>query len=121
VQPIWLFLKAMVKTIPGFTPPSDSPLFCLQDRNVLAHEMEAAAFREVRTTSFETDLALESGDHLWDTLVAGAPALAGLLRGVPDEQRRAIRTELIEAVRPPFDASRPVSLPITFNIGVGAK
>jgi len=121
VQPIWIFLEAMMETLPGFAPPPDSPLFCLQDLEVLAGEMEAAGFREVEATAFENHLEVESGEHLWETLVAGAPALTALVRSLPEDRRRALRSELVEMVRRRSGGSGPVSLPMTFNIGVGVR
>jgi hypothetical protein len=111
----------LMRAVPGFTPPRNSPLFCLQDLEVLRTEMEQAGFRDIQVKPFESWLEVESGDHLWETIVAGAPAVAGMMRNVPEERQRAVRSALVEIIRSRSEGGGPVRLPIGFNIGVGTK
>jgi len=118
---ISLFFQAMAQAIPGFAPPQNSPLFCLQDMEQLRREMTDAGFSDVQVQQFETDLEVESADHWWNMLVSGAPAIAGLLRGLPEERQRAIRSALQQIVAARSDGRTPVKLPLAFNIAVAAK
>jgi hypothetical protein len=111
----------MAQAIPGFAPPQNSPLFCLQDTEQLRREMTDAGFSDVQVQQFETDLEVESADHWWNMLVSGAPAIAGLLRGLPEERQRAIRSALQQIVAARSDGRTPVKLPLAFNIAVAAK
>jgi ubiquinone/menaquinone biosynthesis C-methylase UbiE len=121
VQPIALFFDAMEEALPGYSRPAHSPLFCLENLEVLRGEMEDAGFRDVQVRPFESRLDVQSGAHLWDTLMAGAPAIAGLMKSVPEGRRRAVRSSLVEIVRTRFGDLTPVSLPMAFNIGLGVK
>lgn len=120
VEAIGLFFQAMAKTLPDFTPPQDSPLFCLQDPDRLREEMEQAGFRDVRVEPFDSRLEVESGDHLWETIMAGAPAIQGIMRTIPEERQRAVRQALVDLVGARSNDQKP-SLRMRFNIGVGTK
>ncbi len=120
VQAVSIFFEAMARAVPGFTPPANSPLFCLQDLDTLGREMQNAGFGQIQTQSFESSLVVDSAEDLWETILAGAPAIAGLMRQVPGERQRAVRAALIEIARSRFGTGR-ISLPIGFNIGVGTK
>jgi len=121
VEAVWLFFQAMQQALPGFTPPRDSPLFCLQDLDRLTREMEEAGFRDVQVATFDSRLDVESGDHLWETIVAGVPAIQGLLRSVPPEGQRAVRQALADRVSARSGGAGPVSLSIRFNIAVATR
>ena len=110
----------MTQAVPGFSPPGNSPLFCLKDPDVLAREMEAAGFRDVRVTPFETHLDVESPETLWDSVTAGAPAIAGLLRRVTDEAKRVVRRTYIDLVGSRFGRGQ-IAMPMAFNIGIGVR
>lgn len=115
-----LFFEAMQRTVPGFAPPRDSPLFCLQDPDVLKDEMRQSGLQDVRVEPFESTLNVPSDAQLWEHLMAGAPALAGIMRAVPAERQPAVRTAYLDFVRTRFGAG-PLSIPMMFNIGVGTK
>ncbi len=121
VPVIALFFEAMVKTVPGFEPPRDSPLFCLRELDVLQRELQQAGFHDVLVETFETRLTVESAERLWDVVLDGAPAIAGLMQRVPEPRRRAVRVELVDRARARFGHASPMTLPMTFNIGVGTK
>jgi len=121
VEPIGLFLEALLEAVPGFTPPRASPLFCLQDPEVLRTELEAAGFSAVEAGPFEATMPVQSPDSLWDTLVAGAPAAAGILESIPEDGRRAAREAYEAKLRERAGGDGPVTLTVTFNIGIGRK
>jgi ubiquinone/menaquinone biosynthesis C-methylase UbiE len=121
VEAVWLFFQAMQQELRGFVPLRDSPLFCLQDLDDLAREMEQAGFRDVRVAPFDSRLDVESGDHLWEAIMAGAPAIQGLMRTVPDEGRHAVRRALVDLVGARSGGAGTVPLRMRFNIGVGTK
>jgi ubiquinone/menaquinone biosynthesis C-methylase UbiE len=120
VLPISLFFDAMEAALPGFRRPMHSPLFCLQDPDVLRQELEQAGFRDVEIERFESSLDLPKPEDSWDALLAGAPALSGLLEDVPRERQQAIRDTLLEMIRLRA-GSGPVSLAMAFNIAVGTN
>ncbi len=121
VTAVSAFFEAMTGTLSGFTPPRESPLFCLADRGVLRREMEHAGFRDVRAEPFENTLDVESPDDLWNTLMAGAPAIGGLMQSLSEPAQRSARRALVAIVRSRFGASGPVRFPMTFNLAVGTK
>jgi ubiquinone/menaquinone biosynthesis C-methylase UbiE len=94
VQFFSLFFQALRMAVPSFTPPQNSPLFSLQDPDVLKREMEEGGFREVQVETLEHHMEVMSGDHLWTTLQSSAPPIAGLLRQFTDEQQAAARATL---------------------------
>lgn len=121
VEPFGLFLQALAEAVPGFAPPRDSPLFCLQDPEVLRGELEDAGFSAVEVEPFAASLTVESAEGFWDILVAGAPAAAGILEGIQEDERRAARNILEQRLRERAGGSGPLTLTVTFNIGIGEK
>lgn len=121
VEIIALFFEAMMKVVRGFTPPRQSPLFCLQHLADLKREMEEAGFSEVTVEPFDAWIAVESGEQLWQTITAGAPAVAGMLRPLQEAQRAEVRRELIAKVRSRAGDAGPTRFTMAFNIGVGVK
>ncbi len=121
VEALWFFVQAMVKALPGFTPPPDSPLFCLEDLRRLEQEMEEAGFQDVRVDAFDSRLDVASGDHLWETIMAGAPAIHGLMQAASEEGRAAVRRALVDIVGSRSGGAGSVPLRMTFNIAVGTR
>lgn len=121
VQPLSLFFDALRETVPGFRPPSDSPLFSLQDPELLSAKMQQAGFGDVAVDRFEVTFEAWSGDTLWNSVTAGAPAIAGLLKTVPMEYQAAARRLLNDIVRSRAEATEPAKLPMAFNIALGQK
>ena len=37
-----------------------------------------------------------AGEELWQTIMAGAPAIAGMMRDVPAQYQRAVREDLVQ-------------------------
>ena len=120
VQPLSLFFEALRQTAPDFKPPSQSPLFSLQDQDLLREEMLSAGLEDVAVDRFEVILETVSGDALWSTVIAGAPAITGLMRTVPEDQQAEARRWLNDAVRERMEGSETAKLPMAFNIAVGA-
>ncbi len=120
VQPIATFMEAATQAVPGFSPPTDSPLFCLQDPIALRREMEASGFHDVEVMPFEDRMDVESPAALWDSITAGAPAVAGLLGRLSEEARLAVRRRLLDLIHSRFGGGA-VSLPMAFNIAVGLR
>ncbi len=121
VQVISLFFDALTATVPGFELPPNSPLFCLQEPEVLAAEMRAAGFVAIEVHRFETALRTASGDDLWRTVMAGAPAITGLMRSVPEAQQVQVRAALNNLVRSRSEHGAPAALPVAFNIAIGTR
>lgn len=121
VEPFGFFLEALVEAVPGFEPPRASPLFCLQDPEVLRAELEDAGFSAADVEPFEASLAVPSAGGLWDVLLEGAPAAAGILETVPEDGRRAVREAYEGKLRERADGDGSVTLAVTFNIGIGSK
>lgn len=120
VQMFSLFFQALATAIPTFTPPQNSPLFCLQDPQDLRKEMEAAGFRDVRVETQEHHFEFQPGDHLWNTMEFSAPATAGLLQQFTSEQQAAARRALDELLRAQY-GDGPARLPTVTHVGVGVK
>jgi ubiquinone/menaquinone biosynthesis C-methylase UbiE len=121
VQPLTLFFKALVASVPGFSPPANSPLFALKDPEVLRAEMQAAGFGEVTVDRFEVTFLAETGDALWDSVLAGAPAITGLMKSVSEQDQAAARRRLNELVASRFDDEQRAALPMAFNIAIGVR
>lgn len=115
-----LFFQSLQMAVPGFTPPQNSPLFSLQDPDNLRGEMEEAGFRDIHVETQEHNLEVESGDALWHTMEFAAPATAGILQQMPDEQKADARSKLGELLRERYGEGA-VQLPITTHVGVGVK
>lgn len=121
VEPFGLFMQALVEAVPGFTPPEAPPVFCLQDPQLLRQELEEAGFSAVEVEPFAASFTVESAEDLWDAMVAGAPAAAGIVESIPDDRRRATRDALERKLRERSGGSGPLTLKVTFNIGIGQK
>ncbi len=121
VEPIGLFIEALAEAVPGFAPPPESPLFCLQDPEVLRGEMADAGFSAVDVEPFAASLTVESAEGLWDELVAAAPAASGIMERIPEEAQRAARDALHGKLRERAGDSGPLTLTVTFNIAIGEK
>jgi ubiquinone/menaquinone biosynthesis C-methylase UbiE len=120
VPALSLVFEAMEEVIAGFTVPASSPLFCLQDPDTLRREMQQAGFEDVRVETFESRMHAGSDAQLWENLMAGAPALAGVMKGRSPEERQAVRRAFLDLVRERFGTG-PIALPMAFNIGIGTK
>lgn len=83
--------------------------------------MEQAGFRDIEAKVFDSWLDVESGEELWQTIMAGAPAIAGMMRDVPEQYRRAVREDLVQVIRERTGRDGMGRLTMAFNIGVGAK
>ena len=120
VQMFSLFFEALARAIPSFTPPQNSPLFCLQDPQDLRREMEEAGFKDVQVETQEHSFEFQSGDHLWNTMQFSAPATAGLLQQFTSEQLVAARRTLGDLLRTQY-GDGPIQLPTVTHVGVGVK
>ena len=120
--PLAMFFRAVAQANAGFamTPPRQSPLFCLSDPEDLVSEMTEAGFQGVDVHQVETSLDVESSTELWNLMLGGAPAIAGLLRGLAAEQQRATRTAFEQLFGEQF-GSGGASLPMAFNVGIGRR
>jgi ubiquinone/menaquinone biosynthesis C-methylase UbiE len=120
VPAVSLLFEAMRQVIDAFIPPTSSPLFCLQDPSALKREMQQAGFKDVQVEAFETSMKASSETQLWDNLLAGAPAVTGLIKGAPPKARLAVRRTYLDLVRARFGAGS-IAVPIAFNIAVGTR
>jgi F-type H+/Na+-transporting ATPase subunit beta len=91
-----------------------------REGNDLYGEMEEAGFSDVQVTTRTHQFDVESADHLWNTMQSAAPAVAGLLAQLTEEQRSSARVALAELLRTEY-GDGPTELPNEVHVGVGVK
>ncbi len=120
--PLAMFFRAVAEAVPRATLPAlrDSPLFCLSDPGDLVAEMTEAGLHAVQVYSAESGLEVASAAHLWQLMLGGAPAIAGLLDRLPGEQQHATREAFDRSFAAKFGLG-PATLPVAFNVGIGLR
>lgn len=114
------FFRAVQSGIPGFTPPSDSSLFSLQDPEQLRKEMAAAGFRDIRVDTVNHGLEVESAAHLWDMLTSATPPIGALAANLTEEQTAVARAAL-DGILQEHTEGNPAILNMQFHIGIGTS
>lgn len=121
VRVLTIFFEALTRAVPGFETPKDSPLFSLANPDILKNEMQGAGLQDVGVTRIEIPVVVESAEDLWLMITAGAPAIAGLLRSVPDERQEEAKAELSKILAAHGGEGETAVLPMAFNVGIGVK
>lgn len=119
VQFFSMFFNAMRAAMPDISP-SGSPLFSYQNPEDLKREMHEAGFSDVRVETRYHHFEVNSADEFWRTMQSSAPASAGLLAGLSDEQRKLVRDSLEALLRAEY-GDGPARLPNEMHIGIGVK
>jgi ubiquinone/menaquinone biosynthesis C-methylase UbiE len=112
--------QAVQRAVPGFKPPSNSPLFSLQDPEQLRKEMTGAGLSDVRVETVDHGMRVESGSHLWNMLTSAAPPLGALAAKLSEEQKTMTRSAL-DAILNERPEGTPANLNMQFHIGIGTK
>jgi ubiquinone/menaquinone biosynthesis C-methylase UbiE len=120
VEAFAFFLGAMRATVPGFTPPQNSPLFSLQDPVDLRREMAAAELKDIRVETVDHSLEIQSGAHLWDMLTSAAPPIGALVADLTEEQKVGVMQALDGMLRQ-RSAGDPTVLKMQVHVGIGTK
>lgn len=114
------FFRALQSALPDFTPPTDSPLFSLQDPEQLRQEMAASGLEEVRVETVNHDMQVESPEQLWDMLTSAAPAAGTMVASLSGEQKATAQSALGDILQQK-SGSPPAALNMQFHIGIGTK
>ncbi|MDX1615537.1 MAG: methyltransferase domain-containing protein [Candidatus Promineifilaceae bacterium] len=112
--------RALQATVPTFTPPTDSPLFSLQDRDQLRREMTAAGLRDVRVDTVNHGMEVESATQHWELMTSAAPAIGALAASLP-EKKEAAAQDSLERILQERPEGTPTTLNMQFHIGIGHK
>lgn len=100
--------------------PEASPLFCYRDLEVLRKELEEAGYRNVQLETVTHRFEVESPDQFWSTMVASAPAVAGIVAGMTEDQRIVARAALGDILQREYGTGS-ATLPVDFHVGIGTK
>lgn len=95
----WLFDAVERFGDPSVTLPAGPDAHMLVDRAVAEPLMATAGFSDVRMVEVESQLKIQSPEHLFDVFDQGAVRAASLLRRQPATQRDVIRDDLAERVK----------------------
>lgn len=112
--------RAVQTNVPGFTPPTDSPLFSLQDPDRLRKEMTAAGLNDIQVETVDHGMEIESAAHLWDMMTSAAPPIGALADKLSEKQEDAVQSSL-EGILGERTEGTPAELNMQFHIGIGTK
>jgi len=114
------FFEALQGAVPTFTPPTDSPLFSLEDPDQLIQEMTAAGLSDVRVDTVNHGMEVESARQHWQMMTSAAPAIGTLAAKLSEEQEAAAQASL-ERILQERTEGTPAALNMQFHIGIGHK
>jgi len=120
VEGFFLVFQAVQNSVPGFRPPSNSPLFSLGNPDRLRSEMAESGFREIRVETVDHGLEVESASHLWNLLASATPPIGELAAKLSAQHVAAVESPLDEILRQRAGAV-PAVLSMRFHIGIGTK
>jgi SAM-dependent methyltransferase len=100
-------------------PAEEGPSpFALDRPDRLRGVLEQAGLVDCEVEEVEAPLAAASHAEWWDKVATGDGPLGQLVGSLPEHQRRAIRAEAIEAIRPEFDGGR---VPRSALVAIGRR
>ena len=95
-----LLRGALEKVVPGFQPPTGPPVWArLAGPDSLRAQMEAAGFRDVRTTAPIAELRVDSPETFWTSFTSSAPPLAYLFSQLEPAEVAAVGHEYMQTLR----------------------
>lgn len=106
--------------MPGFTRPdfTDAPPTRLADPDMVRRVLAEAGLTDIAVETVTWDMAIRSGEHLWDVVMSSKPMGGLLVADLTDGQRAAVKATLDGMLR---DRSRTGDGAVTtaVNIGIG--
>jgi SAM-dependent methyltransferase len=124
-EALHVFVDALRAVNPAFEglPSDPQPLeFQAADPEVMRQRLVAAGLRDVRVdTTHEERIAVRSGQQLWDWSVGSNPIPSMLVADLSEDQRRAMRKRIDQALRARSNGEGVAVLTAPLNIGIGIK
>ncbi len=114
---------ALRATVPGLTPPRNSPSreFQLADPDLFSRRLAEAGLTDVRVDSTAWEVTCRTADHLWDITTASHPMSAHLTNNLAGEQRDRAKRILNGMLRERSGGTPQAVLRNEMNIGLGRK
>jgi SAM-dependent methyltransferase len=108
----------------GAKPPAEVPpglpIFHFADEGAFSGMLHGAGLADVAVETIEFILHVESGDELWNGLVAGTVRLRPLVLSQTAEMQHAIRAHFDEALDV-YRATAGFDVPVSVKVGSGSK